>query len=173
MCKYSVSNPFNRCEFRSECLNFAPQPKRSMELSNILSISGKTGLFKLLSSNGSNVIVESLIDGKRFPVHAANKISGLEDISIYTYEEDVPLAEVFEKIKAKENGGPCIDHNSSADELQNYMGEILPDFDEDRVYKSDLKKLFQWYNLLQKTDLFNQEPEQPSEVSVSDEADDS
>ncbi len=140
-----------------------------MDLKNIMAISGKAGLFKLLSSNGANVIVESMIDGKRLPIHAANKISALEDISIYTVDDDVPLSEVFEKIKEKENGQPCINHNTSGEELRAYMLEVMPDYDEDRVYNSDLKKLFQWYNLLQGTDIFDKEPETSEETPSGEE----
>ncbi|MCB0762472.1 MAG: DUF5606 domain-containing protein [Flavobacteriales bacterium] len=119
-----------------------------MNLKDILAISGKPGLYKLLTSSRSNVIVESLINGKRMPVHAAHKISSLEDISIYTYEEDVPLVEVFEKIYAHTGGKSAIDHKAPSGELRGYMSDVMPEYDEDRVYDSDLRKLFQWYNLL-------------------------
>ena len=129
----------------------------AMDLQSILSISGKSGLFKLLSTSNSTIIVESLSDGKRVPVHAANKVSSLDDISIYTYEEDKPLAEVFELIKTKESGGPAIDPKSDGKALRSYMEELLPDYDSDRVYSSDLKKLFTWYNTLQKLGLLNED----------------
>ena len=128
-----------------------------MDLQSILSISGKSGLFKLLSNSNSTIIVESLNDGKRFPIHAANKVSSLDDISIYTYEEDKPLAEVFKLIKEKENGGSAIDPKSDGKALRSYMEELLPDYDSDRVYSSDLKKVFSWYNTLQKLDLLNED----------------
>ena len=140
-----------------------------MELKDILSISGKPGLYKLLSTGNSSIIVESLIDGRRMPTHAAGKISSLEDISIYTYEEDVPLSEVFGKIYAKENGGEAINHNSKPEELKAYMLEVMPDYDEDRVYASDLKKLFQWYNLLLNSDGFKMEASDDSADTATEE----
>lgn len=128
-----------------------------MQLENILAISGKPGLFKMVSNAGKAVIVQSLLDGKRMPVNAAHKVSALEDIAIYTYDEDIPLSEVFDKIYDKESGGAAISHKSSGDELRDYMGAVLPKFDEERVYSSDLKKLFQWYNLLHKHDMLVRE----------------
>ncbi len=119
-----------------------------MNIKDILSISGKPGLYKLLASSRSNVIVQSLADGKRMPVHAAHKISSLEDISIYTYEEDIPLVEVFQMISDHKGGKVAIDHKAKASELRAYMTEVMPAYDEDRVYDSDLRKLFQWYNTL-------------------------
>ena len=124
-----------------------------MNLENILAISGKPGLFRMLSNSGRSIIVESLLDGKRMPVQATHKVSALQDISIFTYDEDVPLSEVFDKIQEFAGDEPAISHKSSGEELRDYMGEVLPKFDEDRVYPSDLKKLFQWYNLLHKHDL--------------------
>lgn len=128
-----------------------------MQLENILAISGKPGLYKMVSNVGTAAIVQSLLDGKRMPVNATHKVSALEDIAIYTYDEDIPLSEVFDKIYDKESGGPAISHKSPAEELRDYMGEVLPKFDEERVYSSDLKKLFQWYNLLQKQDMLIRE----------------
>ena len=118
-----------------------------MDLSKILSIGGKPGLYKVLGQTQNNgIIVESLADKKRFPAYATNKISSLEDISIYTEEEDVPLKDVFQKMYEKHNGEKSIDPNVGGNELRNYFKEILPDFDEDRVYNSDIKKVIKWYN---------------------------
>lgn len=118
-----------------------------MDLTKVLSISGKPGLFKVLGQTQNNgIIVESLMDGKRFPAYAAHKISSLEDISIYTEEEDVPLKEVFEKMYAKHEGEKSIDQNGDASTLRNYFKEVLPGFDEERVYNSDIKKVIRWYN---------------------------
>lgn len=125
----------------------------------------------MVSNVGKSVIVESLLDGRRMPVQSAHKVSSLEDISIYTYEDDVPLGEVFEKIYAKENGGKAIHHKATPEELRDYLGEVLPTFDEDRVYPSDLKKLFQWYNLLQEKGLLEAEDEgNTAETSVVEDA---
>jgi len=142
-----------------------------MNLKDLLSISGKPGLYRSIGQNKTSLIVESLIDGKKIPVYTAHKISALEDISIYTHDTDVPLTEVFKTIYKKENGGECISHKSPSNELKTYMQEILPDFDEDRVYTSDIKKIFNWYNQLHGHDLLNQE-EEKSENSEEKPADD-
>lgn len=126
-----------------------------MNLKDLLAISGKPGLYKSIGQNKNSLIVESLIDGKKLPVYTAHKISALEDISIYTYDADIPLAEVFTAIYEKENGGEAIHHKSSGNELKAYMEEVLPDYDEDRVYTSDLKKIFNWYNQLHKHGMLN------------------
>ena len=132
-------------------------------LKDILAISGKPGLFKFISQGRSGVIVESLEDGKRMNAFASAKVSSLEDIAIYTVEKEVPLADVFKKMKEKENGGECLSHKSSNDEMKKYFLEILPDYDDERVYISDIKKVLQWYNLLHKYDLLNFEEEKKEE----------
>ncbi|MDG2331119.1 MAG: DUF5606 domain-containing protein [Flavobacteriales bacterium] len=119
-----------------------------MDLSGIISISGKPGLFKVLANNKSSLVVESLVDGKKTTALATQKVSALEDISIYTEEDDVPLREVYQSIYDKENGGVGPNHKGEMAELKNYLSSVLPDYDEDRVYNSDIKKLFQWYNIL-------------------------
>ena len=121
-----------------------------MSLDKILSISGKPGLYELKTQTRSGFLAESLIDGKKVSVSARHNVSLLSEIAIYTTSEEIPLADVFEKIKAKENGGEAISHKSSKDELEEYFFNVLPDYDEDRVYPSDIKKVVQWYNLLQK-----------------------
>lgn len=128
-----------------------------MILKDILSISGKSGLFKLVTSGKNHIVVESLIDGKKTTAFASHKISSLEDISIYTYEDDIPLSDIYDVIFKKEQGGQAIDHKASEKELRSYMSGILADYDEDRVYVSDLKKLFQWYNILQNNGLLHLE----------------
>ncbi|MEY4603425.1 MAG: hypothetical protein RIT43_717 [Bacteroidota bacterium] len=122
-----------------------------MNLSGIIAISGKPGLFKVVTQGKNSVIVESLIDKKRFPAYASDRISALEDISIYTYDEDKPLKEIFEAIYKKEGGKECISHKEDQSVLQKYVLEIIPNYDKERVYSSDIKKLFQWYNLLHST----------------------
>lgn len=122
-----------------------------MNLTGIIAIAGKPGLYKVLAQSKNGLIVESLIDGKRIPAYATHKVSALEDISIYTYSEDVPLSEVFKAVYDKEKGGEAIAHNSKPDELRDYLMTILPEYDQERVYPSDLKKLFSWYNLLHKS----------------------
>ncbi len=122
-----------------------------MNLSGIIAISGKPGLFKVVTQGKNSIIVESLIDNKRFPAYATDRISALEDISIYTYEEDAPLKDILSAMYKKESGKECPSHKEDIKVLQSYVLEILPNYDQERVYPSDLKKLFQWYNLLLKT----------------------
>lgn len=128
-----------------------------MNLSGIIAIAGKPGLYKVIAQGNQSIIVESLLDKKRVAVHASNKVSSLEDISIYTYETDVPLAEVYSKIFEKENGGSCISHKSSEAEMRNYLESVLANYDQERVYMSDIKKLFNWYNLLHENNLLIKE----------------
>jgi hypothetical protein len=124
-------------------------------LKGILAISGQSGLFKMVAESKNNIIVESLETGKRIPVYSSAKISALEDIAIYTIEGDKPLKEVFQAISEKENGGAAIAPKVSANELKAYFAEVLPDYDKDRVYVSDIKKVLQWYNNLQEKDMLD------------------
>ena len=119
-----------------------------MGLKDILSISGKGGLFKLVGSMKNGVIVESLIDGKKVPAHAHNRISALSDISIYGEDDERPLADIMKAILIKFEGKPVPFKKWSGAELKSEFQEIFPDFDEERVYSSDLKKVYQWTNLL-------------------------
>lgn len=115
----------------------------------ILSIAGKPGLYKLVSQGKNMLIVESLSTGKRTPAYAHDKVISLNDVSIYTQGEDMPLAEVFDKI-ANANDAQPVDLKKFADDgaLRAYFGEVLPEFDPDRVYNNDIKKVFSWYNQL-------------------------
>jgi hypothetical protein len=119
-----------------------------MNLEGIIAISGKSGLYKLVSQGKSTLIVESLSEGKRMPLYASHQVSALEEIGVYTYDDTVALSEVFDAISKKEEGKETISHKSSKDELYTWLREVLPEFDEDRVYPSDIKKIVQWYNLL-------------------------
>lgn len=120
-----------------------------MALDKILSIGGKPGLYKLLTQTRSGFVGESLLDGKRVTVGLRNNVSVLSEIAIYTLEEEVPLREVLQKIKEKEGGKKTsISHKAEKIELEEYFFEILPNYDEDRVYASDIKKIIQWYNIL-------------------------
>ncbi|MDC7998877.1 DUF5606 domain-containing protein [Gilvibacter sediminis] len=121
-----------------------------MSLEKIMAISGKPGLYELKTQTRTGFLAQSLVDGKTLSVSGRHNVSLLSEIAIYTLSEEVPLAEVFDKISTKENGGQAINHKSSKDELEAYFFEVLPDYDEDRVYPSDIKKVVQWYNLLQK-----------------------
>ena len=127
-----------------------------MSLDKVLSISGKPGLFKLITQTRSGFIAESLIDKKKLSVSVQQNVSVLSEIAIYTLSEELPLKEVLNKIKAKENGNQTsISHKAKKEELEEYFFNILPDYDEDRVYPSDIKKIIQWYNLLEKHDLLD------------------
>ncbi len=128
-------------------------------LKEILSISGKPGLQRLISNSSNALIVESLIDGKRFPAYSNAKIIALEDISIYTETEDMPLKEVFKRMFDKEEGKQALSHKESSDKIVSYFSEIVPEYDKDRVYTSDMKKIIQWYNLLVSKNLLNFEEE--------------
>ena len=121
-----------------------------MSLEKILSISGKPGLYELKTQTRTGILAESLIDGKKVTVSARQNVSLLSEIAIYTLTEEVPLRVVFQKIAEKEHGGEAVSHKASKDELEEYFFNILPDYDEDRVYASDIKKVVQWYNLLNK-----------------------
>lgn len=119
-----------------------------MDLKDILAISGKPGLFKNVGQSKNGVIVESLTDGKRFPAFAHERISSLAEISVFTLAEDVPLEDVFKKMFELKDGGEAIDPKSGGEKLKAFMKEVLPEYDEDRVYVSDIKKMITWYNLL-------------------------
>lgn len=136
-------------------------------LKEILSISGKPGLFKLISNTPNALIVESLLDGKRSPAYSNAKIIALEDISIYTENEDIPLKSVFKRIFEKENGKPAINHKESANAITAYIESVLPEYDKNRVYVSDMRKMIQWYNLLLSKNLLNFEEEGKQEESAT------
>ncbi len=137
-------------------------------LKGILAVSGQGGLFKIVSQAKNSIIVESLIDGKRMPAYATSRISALEDISIFTEDGDVKLYDVFKNISEKEDGGQAISHKASSNDLKNYFEEILPDYDKDRVYVSDMKKVIQWYNLLQEKEVLNFSEEATEEATTEE-----
>lgn len=127
-----------------------------MSLEKILSIAQKPGLYKLVTQTRGGFIAESLIDGKRISANLRSNVSLLSEIAVYTLTEEVPLREVFKKIKEKENEAQTsVSHKDSKDVLEEYFFDVLPEYDEDRVYVSDIKKIIKWYNLLQKNDLLN------------------
>ena len=119
-----------------------------MKIDKIIAISGKPGLFQIISQSKGGIIVESLQDKKRFPVNSIHNVSTLSDIAIYTDEDEKPLKEVFLDIYKKENGKKSIDHKAGKEDLLSYFSEILPNYDEERVYPSNIKKVIQWYNSL-------------------------
>ena len=127
--------------------------KLNMDLEGIINISGKPGLYKVISQGNNTVIVESLINRKKVKLHSRVQANMLEEIGIYTSDGTQSLSEIFDNIAQKENCKETINHKSSENELRAYFIEILPDYDQDRVYLSDIKKVFQWYNAMQKHDL--------------------
>jgi hypothetical protein len=132
-----------------------------MNLKGIIAISGRPGLFKVVAQGKNNVIVESMIDKKRFPAYASEKISTLEDISIFTYDDDVKLTEVLQSMYSKNEGKEGTNHKEDIKVLEKELKNHLPNYDQERVYPSDIRKMFQWYNLLQKADLLK-----PTEAEV-------
>ncbi len=129
-------------------------------LKEILSIAGKPGLQRMVSNSSNAIIVESLIDGKRFPAYSNAKIIALEDISIYTETEDMPLKEVFKRMYDKEGGKQAISHKEPNEKIVAYFNEVVPEYDKERVYTSDIKKIIQWYNLLVSKGILNFEAEE-------------
>lgn len=143
---------------------------KTIKLKDILSISGKGGLFKFIAQARNGIVVESMEDNKRHVAPATARVSSLEDIAIFTEEEEVPLADIFMKIHEKTEGKECISHKASGNELKDYFVELVPDYDEERVYVSDIKKVFQWYNQLQAHDMLEViEKEEESEEEASPE----
>lgn len=141
-----------------------------MNIKGILAISGKPGLYKLVAQSKNGIIVEALSENKRFPVSAMSNVSSMEDIAIYTYEEEVPLKEVFQKIMDKEEGGKALSHKESTDQIVAYFSDVLPKYDAERVYISDMKKVLQWYNLLADTTLLTEEdPDAEAEIAEAEE----
>lgn len=127
-----------------------------MGLNTILAISGRPGLFKLLTQTRGGFVAQSLLDNKKISVNTQSNVSVLSEIAVYTLTEELPLKEVLKKIRDKENGGlTSVAHKASKDDLEEYFFSILSDYDEDRVYASDIKKIIQWYNLLHKNELLN------------------
>lgn len=143
-----------------------------MQLEKIISISGKPGLFKLVSQLKNGFIVEDITTKKKASISNSSQVSLLDNIAMFTFDKEVTLFEVFENIAKKYDYKPTINHKSSSDELRAFMAESLPNYDVERVYESDIKKLAQWYNLLQKAGYITPEsfvkPEAPA-VEVAEE----
>ena len=135
-----------------------------MNLEKILAISGKPGLYVLKVQTRTGFVAESLIDGKKITVNLKSNVSLLSEISIYTYEGEKPLTEVMQIIAKKEKNGQAISHKEDNAKLTAYFKEILPDFDEERVYPSDIKKLLNWYNTLQAKGLVTDLAPAPAET---------
>lgn len=120
-----------------------------MSIQKILAISGKPGLFELKLQTRTGFVAESLLDGKKITVGMRSNVSLLSEIAVYTYSEEVRLSEVFKAIATKENDGAALSHKEDEAKIREYFREVLPEFDEDRVYTSDIKKVLNWYNILQ------------------------
>jgi hypothetical protein len=120
-----------------------------MDLKKIFAVSGKPGIFELKLQTRTGLLAESLLDGKNTTIGLRDNVSMLAEIAIYTAEEEVKLLEVFANIAKKENNGPAISHAVNQNELLAYFEEVLPNYDKERVYASNIKKVVQWYNLLQ------------------------
>ena len=137
-----------------------------MDLKEIMTVPGKKGLYKLVSKGKNNVIVESLQDGSRMPVFVSMQASALDDIRIFTENEDLSLKDVFKRIYEIENGNKAIDVSSAkSSEIEAYMEKILPEYDKNRVYVSAMKKLFSWYNQLIEHNLLSFDEEKEEELS--------
>ncbi len=139
-----------------------------MDLSKILSIAGKPGLYKMVSNTKNGILVESLLDGKRIPAFSHERVSSLAEISVFTEIDDVPLKQIFHSIYNITNQQQALSHKSSAKELVTFFESVLPDYDRDRVYTSDIKKMIQWYNLLQSKGLIDlDEDDKPDEKETN------
>lgn len=146
---------------------------KTIQLKDILAISGKGGLFKFIAQARNGIVVESLEEKKRHVAPATARVSSLEDIAIFTHDEEVPLADIFYMIHEKSDGKETISHKASSDELKSQFRELVPEYDEERVYVSDIKKVFQWYNLLHKHQLLEvieKEEEQEEQAEQAEEA---
>jgi len=119
-----------------------------MEFNKIIAVTGKPGLFEVVSQTKTGIIVEALTDKKRIPILSTHNVSLLENIAIFTYDEEVPLLTVFKTIFEKEAGKETISHKASGAKLSSFFSEILPEYDQERVYTSNIKKIIQWYNAL-------------------------
>jgi hypothetical protein len=128
-----------------------------MNVEKILAISGKPGLYELKIQTRSGFVAESLLDGKKITVGMKSNVSLLSEISMYTHTEEKPLVEILRAIAVKENEGPAISHKEDNTKLVAYFSEIVPDYDEDRVYPSDIKKVLNWYNTLQAKGMVSKE----------------
>ncbi len=131
-----------------------------MVLKDILSISGQPGLYKFIAQGKNAIVVEHLETKKRSSAFGSAKVSSLEEISVFTQDEDLPLGKVFDMIYEKENSGATIDFKSNPEKLKAYFGEVIPGYDRDRVYNSDIRKILQWYNILHTLNLLVPDPQE-------------
>jgi hypothetical protein len=140
-----------------------------MDFTKIIVVSGKSGVFKVVAQSRSGFITESLIDGKKMPVSASNRITSVEDIVVFTETDEVKLKEVLKKMKEVTNGEPGVDHKSPDKDIIAFFSSVLPDYDKEKVYVSDMKKMIFWYNLLQKNNMLDfEEDEKPEDEQTPD-----
>ena len=143
---------------------------KTIKLKDILSISGKGGLFKFIAQARNGIVVESIEDNKRHVASATARVSSLDDIAIFTHDEEVPLSDIFMMIQEKSEGKEAMSHKSSADDLKSYFEELVHDYDDERVYISDIKKVFQWYNQLHSHDMLEVVDKEEGEKDAEDQA---
>jgi len=141
-----------------------------MVLKDILAISGQPGLYKFIAQGKNAIIIEHLETKKRSSAFGSAKVSSLDEISVFTENEDMSLGKVFDLIYEKENGGVAIDYKSDPDKLKTYFGEIVPEYDRERVYNSDIRKIIQWYNTLHTLNLLVPDAPEESEKEKAKES---
>jgi len=122
-----------------------------IDLTGIISIAGQPGLYKLVAQSKNGIIIEGLADKKRTNIYSTTKVSTLADIGMYTSGDDKPIEEIMTSVFEKEKGGPCVNSKADDKEIISYFTQILPDYDKERVYVSNMRKLFNWYTILQST----------------------
>ena len=145
--------------------------ENTTDLGKILSISGKPGLYKMVAQAKNGVVVESLVDGKRFQAFTSDKVSSLEEISVFTDTDDKPLREILQSIREKTGNGQAPDAKADNQKMKEFFETIMPDYDRDRVYVSHMKKIYAWYNLLHEKNMldFTEKAEEKPEASDSEE----
>lgn len=119
-----------------------------MELKDILAISGQPGLYKFIAQSSNGVIVESLVDAKRFNAPSSAKVSSMGEIALYTEGDDMPLNEIFEDMFKHTSGAKAISHKSTPEQIKTLFNDVVPTYDRDRVHVSDMKKIISWFNIL-------------------------
>ena len=149
--------------------NINPINSFQMDLSKILTISGKNGLFQLISQGKSNFIVESLEDKKRFPAFQNDGVSTLENISIYTHDDTIELAKVIQAIYQKQEKQPFEYKSWTDEQMRSFFNEVIPNYDESRVFISNIRKVYQWYNILLKNDLISLDETDPETDNMNNE----
>lgn len=143
-----------------------------MDLKDLMAISGYPGLYKFISQGRNAIIIESLEDKKRMSVYSTSKVSTLEEIAVFTDSEELPLSDVFKRMYSHSDGKEVLSHKSPNDQIKKFFEEVLPEYDRERVYVSDMKKIIHWYNLLVKYDMMHPEDEDKDEDKDEEKKDD-